>query len=277
MSYAALMLHLDPDGDNAARLALAAALAERCGAAVIGVAASDPQPAPYFYAAYGDQVLGEDRIRVERRLIELGETFRQAMAGKAKAAEWRAAIAPPAPFVSREARAADLVIVGEGPGGPLSDPSRDLDAADIVMRAGRPVLVVPAKAAPLTLDCAVVAWKDTREARRAVQDALPMLRLYRRTVVAAIEEDKEESGDPHRRLGVEDVASFLARHGVNAETRVMLSFGDAVGQLDAIAAERGADLIVAGAYGHSRFSEWAFGGVTNDLLTKPPRCLLLSH
>lgn len=276
MSYATLMVHLDLAEDDEARLAVGAELAARCGAAVIGIAACDPQPAPYFYAAYGDQVLGEDRAKVERQLAELGERFRQAMVGSTKSVEWRAALASPVPFVAREARAADLLIVGASAGGALADPGRTLDVADLVMQAGRPVLVVPTQTEPFRFGCALVAWKDTREARRVVCDALPLLRLCRQTIVAAIGEGDEEEM-PRARKGAEDVAAWLTRHGVAAETIVMLSFGDTVGQLDAIAAERGADVIAAGAYGHSRFSEWVFGGVTRDLLARMPRCLLLAH
>jgi nucleotide-binding universal stress UspA family protein len=276
MSYAALMVHLDLAGGNEARLAVAAGLAERCGAAMIGIAACDPQPAPYFYAAYGDQILGEDRARVEAQLDELGRDFRKAMEGRVKTVAWRAALAPPVHYVARAARAADLLVVGARPDSGLADPLWDLDIADLIMQAGRPVLVVPPDGKPLNFDAAVVAWKDTREARRAVSDALPLLRLCRRTVVATLAED-EQGEDPQPRHGAEDVVAWLERHGIAAQAMAMLDFGDTAGQLDAIAAERGADFIVAGAYGHSRLSEWVFGGVTRGLLTRIPRCLLLAH
>jgi len=276
MSYATLMVHLDPAGKNEATLGVAAALAERYGAAAIGVAATDPQPAPYFYGAFGDQVFEQDRARTQAELDGLGERFRAAMQGRASHLEWRSALAPPARYAAREARAADLLIVGATSGGLLADPMVQLDIPDLVMQAGRPVLVVPPEVPPLRFAGAVVAWKDTREARRAASDALPLLRQCASVTVAAIEEDGEE--DLARcREGVDDVVAWLRRHGIAAQGLAMLSFGDPAGQLDTIASEHGADVIVAGAYGHSRFSEWVFGGVTRRLLTRVPRCLLLSH
>ncbi len=279
MSYATLMVHLNQAAEgagNESRLAIAADLARRFKAHVIGVAACDPQPSPYFFGAYGDQVLGEERVRVERELAELSTPFLAAMQGRALSADWRAALAPPARYVTEQARAADLVIVGAQPEGGLADPMRELDVADLVMRAGRPVLVVPAGATPLRFDAAVVGWKGTREARRAIRDALPLLCLHRQTIVAAFVED-EDGDEPRCRRAANDVAGWLAHHGVNAQTMVMPDFGDAARQLEAVASERGADIVVAGAYGHSRFSEWVFGGVTRSLLKRSPRCLLLAH
>lgn len=276
MSYATLMVHLDPAGGNKARLEVAAALAERHGSTVIGVAACDPQPAPYFYGAFGDQVFEKDRARTEAELDGLGQKFRTAMQGRASSVEWRAALAPPARYITREARAADLLVVGAPAGGILADPMVQLDIPDLVMQAGRPVLVVPPNVPPLRFHGAIVAWKDTREARRAASDALPLLRHCASVTVAAIEEGGEENLAQSRQ-GVDDVAAWLRRHGIAAQGLAMLSFGDPASQLETIAAEHGADVIVAGAYGHSRFSEWVFGGVTRHLLTRVPRCLLLSH
>jgi nucleotide-binding universal stress UspA family protein len=76
---------------------------------------------------------------------------------------------------------------------------------------------------------------------------------------------------------VADVAGWLRRHNVEASARVELSAGDASSQLDAIAAEGRIDVIVAGAFGHARFSEWIFGGVTRHLLQHSSACVLLVH
>ena len=86
---------------------------------------------------------------------------------------WRSAIARPLDYVSQQARAADLIITGANRDGLLLDPLRRLDPSDLVMQAGRPLFVVPPEAEFLGLKNALVAWKDTREARRAVADALP--------------------------------------------------------------------------------------------------------
>ena len=83
----------------------------------------------------------------------------------------------------------------------------------------------------------------------------------------------------HKRSGshVEDVVGWLERHGVVAETLACRSIGEDATRLNDIAQEQNADLIVAGAYGHSRLREWVLGGVTCDLLLRADRCSLVSH
>jgi nucleotide-binding universal stress UspA family protein len=134
--------------------------------------------------------------------------------------------------------------------------------------------VVPPVLDAHALDRVVVGWTDSREARRAVADALPLLQKATHVVVAEMVADTDFS-DAHKRL--DDVVVWLQRHGVLAETRVVLSTGDDAAGLAALADEQGAGVIVAGAYGHSRLREWALGGVTRKLLQHANRFLLLSH
>ena len=145
------------------------------------------------------------------------------------------------------------------------------------MQAGRPLLVVPDRVNWLDLRSVLVAWKDTPEARRAVADALPLLRKAKDvTIVEIAERDVDRSAVA---AGVTDVAAWLARHGVTATARVSEAAGGdtAAAQLDKVAGDVGAGLIVAGAYGHSRFRELILGGVTQYLVTQSARCVLLSH
>jgi nucleotide-binding universal stress UspA family protein len=120
----------------------------------------------------------------------------------------------------------------------------------------------------------VIGWKDTRESRRAVSDALPLLKKAGHVSVVAI---ADEADFDSVRLQLGDVVSWLGRHGVVAEALVSTSTGDDANRLNDIAWEQGAGVIVAGAYGHSRFREWALGGVTRDLLLRGDRCSLVSH
>jgi nucleotide-binding universal stress UspA family protein len=106
-------------------------------------------------------------------------------------------------------------------------------------------------------------------------DALPILCETKNVIVAEIVED--EADRSAAASGVEDVVAWLLRHGVLASGRVPREPGDAAVQLDSIASEVGAGIIVAGAYGHSRFREWVFGGVTKRLVNPSKRCSLLSR
>jgi nucleotide-binding universal stress UspA family protein len=175
----------------------------------------------------------------------------------------------------QQARAADIIVVGERDRDALGDPFMQADPDDLVMQAGRPLLVVSDTSNWIDLRTVLVAWKDTREARRAVFDALPMLRKAKDVIVTEIAED--EAGRSVALSGVKDVVAWLLRHGVLASGQVPDECGHAAVQLERIASEIAAGVVVAGAYGHSRLREWVIGGVTKDLVTPSSRCSLLSR
>ena len=169
----------------------------------------------------------------------------------------------------REARAADLLVIGRGRS------EYDADPGVIVLRAGRPVLLVPDTAAALPLRRVVVAWKDTRECRRAVRDALPFLQQAKEVLLVEVGENKSES---QAKNNLPDVAAYLVRHRVIVAAEVRRRpHGSVATELLHVVEEEKADLIVAGGYGHSRLGEWIFGGVTRELLTASPVCCMLSH
>ena len=120
----------------------------------------------------------------------------------------------------------------------------------------------------------MIGWNDTRESRRAVVDALPQ---FKRAVHVAVVEIAADEDLARARAHVADVVGWLGRHDVVAEAVASLATGDDASQLYDVAREHGADVIVAGAYGHSRLREWALGGVTRDLLMRTDRCTLLAH
>jgi nucleotide-binding universal stress UspA family protein len=134
---------------------------------------------------------------------------------------------------------------------------------------------VPAAVKSLVADHVVIGWKDTREARRAVKDALPFLHQAKRvTVVEVCKKDEMDIARHH----VVDVVRYLAQHKIKAESRVEIQAqGSGADQIITLAEDEGADLMVTGAYGHSRLNEWIFGGMTRDLLTSSPICCLMSH
>ncbi|MCK1385008.1 universal stress protein [Bradyrhizobium sp. 21] len=277
MTYATVMVCLALDQSNEARLQVAGELAERFEAAIVGVAAAQFAPPLYFTDGTQAQVLiDEGEASVKRRLADLEAQFRAAMKTRGGHAEWRSAMDFPARFVLAQARCADIIVSG-GPSPAFSDAFALASPKDLVMQAGRPLLVVPDRTNWLDLRSVMVAWKDTPEARRAVAAALPMLRKARDvTIVEILERDDDR---PAAMAGVTDVAAWLARHGVTAVPRVPESVeGEtAAAQLEKIAGRAGAGLIVAGAYGHSRFRELILGGVTQHLVAQSALSVLLSH
>jgi nucleotide-binding universal stress UspA family protein len=120
----------------------------------------------------------------------------------------------------------------------------------------------------------VIGWKDSREARRAVRDAVPLLQQAMRVTIVEACGPHEEKAASNR---LADVARYLMHHRVEANARVLQENGSGAEQLIEIAREEGADLLVTGAYGRSRLGEWIFGGMTRQLLAVSPICCLMSH
>jgi nucleotide-binding universal stress UspA family protein len=273
MSFTTIMVHVDVERDSEQRVQLALALADRFQAALIGVAGLAMRPA---FAAGGlviyRQPTEHERRAARARLDDMGERFR-AQGQHLKQVEWRTALELPYELVSREARAADLIIVGARHTG---HSVRDLiDPGVILLRAGRPVLVVPDTVAPLQLRRVVVAWKDTRECRRAVRDALAFLQRAEEVLLVGIVESESEAS---AKRTLSDVATYLLRHRIVAAREIWRpARGPVPAELLRLVQDERADLIVAGGYGHTRLGEWIFGGVTHELLTSSPVCCMLSH
>lgn len=277
MAIATVMVSLALDQPNQARLEIAGQLAAQFGASIVGVAAA--QFAPPLYFTDGEQaqsLLDRGEAAIKTRLSELEGQFRQATENRAGSIEWRSALDFPLRFVLQEARCADIVVSG-GQGPPLSDAFALASPRDLVMQMGRPLLLVPDAVGRLDLRSVLVGWKDTPEARRAVADSIPLLQAVKQVAVAEIPENGASRSAAASR--VRDVVAWLSRHRVAASEHVPDRTQDAsaAAQLDDIAGQVGADLIVAGAYGHSRFRELVLGGMTQHLMTQPSRCVLLSH
>jgi len=268
MTYATVMVGLSIDRPNDARLEIAAQLAERFGAALIGITAAEFNPPPQEFADRG-------RTALKSRATELEREFRAAMLNRVAEVEWRCAEDFPSGYLVQQARACDIIVVGEADRNAAAGPFVAINSSDLVMQAARPLLVVPDACDWLDLRRLLIAWKDTREARRAVSNALPMLR--KATEVTVLEMVEAQADRAAALLRVKDVVMWLSRHGVDASELVPDQCGEAGAQLDRIASELGAGVVVAGAYGHSRLREWILGGVTRQLINPSRRCSLLSH
>lgn len=275
MTYTTLLVHLELGRANTGLLKIAAELAERFQASVIGVAAAQPLQMTFGDGYAAGDVYERDRDELDDQVKAAELEFRTALVPHVSSIEWRSSqtYAYPADYLAKEARGADLIVTGVATGDFL-DASRTVNTGDLIMQAGRPVLLVPTAATTLKLDRVLIGWKDTRETRRAVSDALPLLKHA--TAVSVVEiMTNDDLGNACKR--VDNVVAWLAHHGVKAEGLACLSTGDDAVALYELGQESGADVIVAGAYGHSRFREWVLGGVTRDLLLSANRCALVSH
>jgi nucleotide-binding universal stress UspA family protein len=270
MSYRTILVHVDASPESDSRVAASVSLAERFGAHLIGLAAEMMQPPvvdPMSGIAMGDW--SEIQMEQIRQDLKDAETRFRAMATGVKS-EWRAELDMPSATLATAASAADLVIVGSGQGGLNWNATRILAVGDLLMNAGRPVLILPPAATANDFGRILIAWKDRRESRRAIADALPLIRVAKQVTLLHV----NEGGDEDR--SIRDVRSFLERHEVDFDVRIR-DGKPAEAEVADEASRVGAELIVAGAYGHTRFREWAFGGVTRGLLTDSPVARLLSH
>ena len=273
MTSPTLLVNLEPGESNAGLLQVAGGLADRLGASVIGVAARQPMQLDVSGTCYiSAEIINEERAERDLEMSDAEAEFRAVFDRPHH--EWRSSMsfASPSGYIVDQARHANLLLTGM----PRHEPADQTraTAGELVMQCGRPVLVIPHAPATPSLGRILLAWKDTREARRAALDALPLLERAQQVTVVEIVADEEL---PAARERLADVSNWLARHGVASDVLACASIGDDAGQLDAVAREAGANLVVAGAYGHSRLREWAFGGVTRTLLLRGDRCAMLSH
>ncbi|TPK93952.1 universal stress protein [Mesorhizobium sp. B2-4-12] len=270
MSYKSIAVNLAVDTAPDPILKVAVDLADRFGARLIGLAAADVPP----LVTTGDGLVFEGEImqiqreEIERRLGELKSAFARLVPASINS-EWGQAVCSPTRFLTVSARAADLLIVGSEQKGNVY---RAVDFGSLALGAGRPVLVCANNVEVVPIKAVLLAWKDTREARRAVSDALPMMAKADDVVVANMDTDHDGS----IRNSLDDVIAFLSVHGVKARSQLIAGEGDGE-QLLEFARSIHADLIVSGAYGHSRLREWAFGGVTRTLLEDSGINRLLSY
>ncbi|MGO4558142.1 universal stress protein [Mesorhizobium sp. 2RAF21] len=269
MIYTTILVHLDIDLPAAPRLIFAQEIARKFEADLIAVTAGEAA----MLMSPSESSLAAEAVlrRLEDRMKELKEEF-LAVAGNNERATWRAELDNPTRAAALHARAADLVIAGAPTA--VGNSHRTIDPGTLILSAGRPVLLAADDLSAPKGEKVMVAWKDCRESRRAVVDAMPFLRNAKEVTVFNIAEE----GTLGARDGAADVVRFLMKHGVNARSQLMESDGLSAGDAIIVAADQlGADLIVAGGYGHGRFREWAFGGATRSLLGSGSCHRLLSN
>jgi nucleotide-binding universal stress UspA family protein len=268
------MVFVDPEGAPEACVRVAASLAGKFGATLIGVSAcAIPPPVLADSMVIIQAATAADVELMEGKLRKQANWFRSIVGDDRPKLEWRSAIELPNAVITLEARSADLVVIGRTRGMRSTYISLDLGVA--ILKMGRPTLVIPQGVTALPAEHVVIGWKDTREARRAVRDALPFLREAARVTIFEACEANEEKTALAR---LDDVARYLARHRIRSGPMVMVhKKGSGARHLLQVAKDDRADLLVTGAYGHSRLGEWVLGGMTRELLAMSPICCLMSH
>ncbi|MFT4069386.1 universal stress protein [Paraburkholderia sp.] len=275
MNYRTLLVHLDDSRRCETRVELALDLAGRWDAHLIGLyVVSEDFAQPLF--GVDEDLIARLAAQAAGRRQQAQETF-LAMAGRAgRAVEWRAPVGPAVEVATLHARHADLLILGQpDPHDPATYVDRHF-VGELVLGAGRPALVIPhAGAVPTLGENVLIAWDGSREASRAIADALPLLRRARFIGVDIVKRADGYDTVP----GAIDVAAWLDAHGIRASfsTTPRRGIASTGATLLNRVSDLHADLLVMGAYGHSRARERVWGGVTRTLLESMTVPVLMAH
>jgi len=263
MEVRSIVVNVDCGSPVSSAFRYAIDLAGTLGAELIGVAADQPMA---MYAAMDGGAAAVDAYsielaQVETQLKRAEEAFRSSVPASIPH-RWRSYIATPTQSLIENARLADLIVTGPRTESTFAGHSLT-NLGELVLAAGRPIVDVADGATAATLKTICIGWKDTREARRAVSDALPLLRLAQDVVALTVSEGaySEERGS------LDDLVGWFKAHGVIARAEVLANPEGFTDVLETNAASRDADLLVIGGYGHSRMREWLFGGVTRSVLS----------
>jgi nucleotide-binding universal stress UspA family protein len=274
MDYKTILLHARADAASRARTELAMRVAEMFDATIYGVAAEIWVPAlarPEFgYAAAGGL---EDLEQKTLGRLEAARSAFEELASKSDRAFLCASIEDhPREALVWAAQAADLVVADRSQ--PADLEGLAASPADLVMATGLPVLLMADGLPTIRAERVVVAWKNTREARQAVSNALPFLRRAKEVHLVQVTHESELETACR---DLDEAAGRLTRHGLAVHTHALTESRDVCEALEVFAKSKGADLIVLGAYGHSRLRELVFGGVTQGFLNRGSLHVLLSR
>lgn len=276
MSYKTILVHITPGTRCLVRLEMAIDLARSFDASLLAVHALLPYTPPgYIMPQIVPEILQAQQKTVTELMANTEKDLRKHASSLGfEAIEWINLIHDPLDALCMRAKYADLVVIGQSDpddtsGTPLDFPER------LVLSAGRPVLIVPNIGSfPTMGKIALIAWNASREATRAVTDAIPLLKRAKIVHVMAVGAGHGEQGN----IPGTEVANYLARHGINVDV-----IRDPGGEIDignellSRAADMSADLIVMGGYGHSRLREWVLGGATKTILESMTAPVLMSH
>jgi nucleotide-binding universal stress UspA family protein len=265
---------LDDVGERAG--AYATSLAKTLDASLSGLCVLPDTPfATFAYAEVSYEMVAsarEDAIAAARAASARFESHARG-SGLAVACEVVCAPLPVATEqVEQSARLADLVVIEQPDPGRRRPADHHLDT--VLLRSGRPALVVPyIQRHEPKFGQATVAWDGSATAARALGDALPLLRRMSRVEVVNV----VRAGDEQDRDFAPKLARHLARHGIDAEFRRLPSAIPVAETILSHVADAGSDLLVMGAYGHSRLREALLGGASRGILSSTAVPVLMAH
>lgn len=276
MPYKTILVHVDNGKRCAARLDIACRLARLSDAHLTGLHALTVVRVPAYAMVEGGVQIREFHERMLSESAAAAEAlFKKTVnaAGLTKV-EWRATRRDAADSVPVHGRYADVIVIGQPNETDGSGVEPDF-AERLLLAAGRPVLVIPyAGDFPSVGTRVLVAWNAGREATRALTDAIPVLREAQQVDVIAF----NPKDAPHGEVPGADIGLYLARHGIKVNVSQQTAEDVDVGnQLLSRAADLDSDLIVMGAYGHTRMQELILGGATRTVLKSMTVPVLMSH
>jgi|TARA_R110002072_G_scaffold11668_14_gene52340 nucleotide-binding universal stress UspA family protein len=277
MSLKKILVHLAHDDQHMVRLDVGIRLAKAQGAALAALYITFPSGMPEYIAGRGaSQVYLEEAYKsAKRHAEELRAEAEKRCADSKVELEWLVVNGEHLKELTYQAHVADITIVSQpSEASYLEDHIRTRLAEELVMASGSPVLILPRRdeePLPVFGRHIMVAWNPSREAVRAVRDALPLLINAEKVSVVTIGKTPEDMASES------EVVAFLARHGVPAEPYSVRKEQSVGPQLLSTAQVLNCDMIVMGAYGHSRIYELVMGGATRHVMNHTERPVLMSH
>ncbi|CAG9166568.1 universal stress protein [Cupriavidus respiraculi] len=279
MDFSTILVDLESDRGYAARVDVAADIARRFAGHVVGLTTLGVSLEPFRGAGDEAGKYAElARRKMEARRAAAQQAFDTAMAAAGQAIGYTHLVMEEESgwALAHEARAADIVVLGQ-PDGDQGMPALMAESAEyVLLEAGRPILLVPHDVHRLALGSVAMAWDGSREAARAMADAMPLLRQAEQVTIMTVHK-RGAAYDEIAEDALPAVQRYLERHGVIAGVRLEETAGEiAPALLDAAHAVH-ADLLVCGGYGHSRVRQLVMGGTTRTLMRSAPILLLMSH
>ncbi len=267
MGYKDILVHLDSSPACATRIDIGVQLARAFDAKLTGLYVVGLAP----MHQYAEADLGPELVEAHDRYMrdaarEAERMFHDRSRSANISAEWRQVEGALPDLVLLHARFADLIIAGQRNTERLDPGTAPELPEHLILDAGRPVLIVPHTGAfPTVGERVAIAWKSNRGAARAVNDSLPFLKAAKEVCVIAINAEGGITGEGDN--PAEDVVAHLSRHGISAQARSQKAERGMLGQtLRDTITNFGADLVVMGAFGRSRWRELMLGGVRRTML-----------